>query len=38
MAKRISYIPATKPFLVKNVGIYCRVSSNKKEQLNSLAT
>ena len=37
MAKRIIYIPPTKPLEIQKVGIYCRVSSNKRSQLESLA-
>lgn len=37
MAKRIIYIPPTKPLEIQMVGIYCRVSSNKRSQLESLA-
>lgn len=36
MASRLWYIPASNDRLDKNVGIYCRVSSSSKEQLNSL--
>ena len=37
MTKRIIYIPPTKPLEIQKVGIYCRVSSNKRSQLESLA-
>lgn len=37
MAKRVLYIPPTKPLGIQRVGIYCRVSSNKRSQLESLA-
>lgn len=36
MDTKVWYIPAKCNALEKNVGIYCRVSSNDKEQLNSL--
>lgn len=36
MDTRVWYIPAKCNALEKNVGIYCRISSNDKEQLNSL--
>lgn len=36
MESRLWYIPARNDRLDKNVGIYCRVSSSSKEQLNSL--
>jgi site-specific DNA recombinase len=37
MDSKIWYIPARNDRLEKNVGIYCRVSTNEKEQLYSLA-
>lgn len=37
MDTRVWYIPARSNVIEKNVGIYCRVSSNDREQLNSLA-
>ena len=37
MDSKIWYIPARNDRLDKNVGIYCRVSTNEKEQLYSLA-
>ena len=37
MDSKIWYIPARNNRLDKNVGIYCRVSTNEKEQLYSLA-
>lgn len=37
MEKKVNYIPATLPLRQKKVGIYCRVSTNDMEQLNSLA-
>jgi predicted site-specific integrase-resolvase len=37
MDSKIWYIPARNDLLEKNVGIYCRVSTNEKEQLYSLA-
>lgn len=36
MDTKVWYIPAKSNALEKNVGIYCRISSNDKEQLNSL--
>lgn len=36
MEKRVNYIPAVRSFRQKKVGIYCRVSTNDMEQLNSL--
>lgn len=36
MEKKVNYIPATRPLRHKKVGIYCRVSTNDMEQLNSL--
>lgn len=36
MEKKVNYIPAIRSFRQKNVGIYCRVSTNDTEQLNSL--
>lgn len=36
MDTKVWYIPAKCNVLEKNVGIYCRISSNDKEQLNSL--
>ena len=36
MDKKINYIPAAPSFRQKKVGIYCRVSTNDTEQLNSL--
>lgn len=36
MDTKVWYIPAKCNALEKNVGIYCRISSNDKEQLNSL--
>jgi len=38
VVRRVTYIPATKPLEIQKVGIYCRVSSNKRSQLESLAT
>lgn len=38
MASKIYYIPATNDRLEKNVAIYCRVSTNEKEQLYSLSS
>ena len=38
MDPKVWYIPAKNDWLDKNVGIYCRVSTNEKEQLYSLAT
>lgn len=35
MEKKINYIPAIRSFRQKKVGIYCRVSTNDTEQLNS---
>ena len=37
MDSKIWYIPAKNDRLEKSVGIYCRVSTNEKEQLYSLA-
>ncbi len=37
MSPQMNYIPARKPLETKKVGIYCRVSSNKATQLESLA-
>ena len=37
MDQKIWYIPARNDRLEKKVGIYCRVSTNEKEQLYSLA-
>ena len=37
MESKIWYIPAKNDRLEKKVGIYCRVSTNEKEQLYSLA-
>lgn len=37
MDSKIWYIPAKNDRLEKKVGIYCRVSTNEKEQLYSLA-
>lgn len=34
--KKVNYIPAVRSFRQKKVGIYCRVSTNDMEQLNSL--
>ena len=34
--KRVHFIPAAPPKREKKVGVYCRVSSNSVEQLNSL--
>ena len=34
---KVHYIPAKPPKREKRVGIYCRVSSNSADQLNSLA-
>ena len=36
MEKRVDYIPAIRKYRQKKVGIYCRVSTNDTEQLNSL--
>ena len=36
MEKKVNYIPAARPLQHKKVGIYCRVSTNDMEQLNSL--
>lgn len=36
MEKRVNYIPAVRTKIEKKVGIYCRVSTNDMEQLNSL--
>lgn len=36
MEKKINYIPVIRSFRQKKVGIYCRVSTNDTEQLNSL--
>lgn len=36
MEKKINYIPAVRTLRQKKVGIYCRVSTNDMEQLNSL--
>lgn len=36
MEKKVNYIPAVRSFRQKKVGIYCRVSTNDMEQLNSL--
>lgn len=36
MEKKVNYIPAVRSFRQKKVGIYCRVSTNDTEQLNSL--
>lgn len=36
MEKKVNYIPAVRSFRHKKVGIYCRVSTNDTEQLNSL--
>ena len=36
MEKKVNYIPAARPLQHKKVGIYCRVSTNDIEQLNSL--
>lgn len=36
MEKKVNYIPAVRSFRQKKVGIYCRVSINDTEQLNSL--
>ncbi len=38
MASKIYYIPATNDRLEKNAAIYCRVSTNEKEQLYSLSS
>lgn len=37
MDSKVWYIPARNDRLEKKVGIYCRVSTNEKEQLYSLA-
>ena len=37
MEKKVNYIPAVRSRIEKKVGIYCRVSTNEKEQLYSLA-
>lgn len=36
MEKKVNYIPAVRSLRQKKVGIYCRVSTNDTEQLNSL--
>ena len=36
MEKKVNYIPAVRTLRQKKVGIYCRVSTNDMEQLNSL--
>lgn len=36
MEKKVNYIPSIRSFRQKKVGIYCRVSTNDTEQLNSL--
>ena len=36
MEKKVNYIPAARPLRQKKVGIYCKVSTNDMEQLNSL--
>ena len=36
MEKKVNYIPAARPLRQKKVRIYCRVSTNDMEQLNSL--
>lgn len=36
MEKKVNYIPAARSLRQKKVGIYCRVSTNDMEQLNSL--
>lgn len=36
MEKKVNYIPAARPLRQKKVGIYCWVSTNDMEQLNSL--
>lgn len=36
MERKVNYIPAVRSFRQKKVGIYCRVSTNDTEQLNSL--
>ena len=38
MEKKVNYIPAVRSRIVKKVGIYCRVSTNDMQQLNSLTT
>lgn len=38
MEKRVNYMPAVRNKIEKKVGIYCRVSTNDMEQLNSLTT
>ncbi len=37
MESKVFFIPAKPDRIVKNVGIYCRVSSSEKDQLNSLS-
>jgi hypothetical protein len=37
MDSKIWYIPAKNDRLEKNVGIYCRVSTSERDQLNSLS-
>lgn len=36
MEKKVNYIPAVRSRIEKKVGIYCRVSTNDMQQLNSL--
>lgn len=36
MEKKVNYMPAVRSFRNRKVGIYCRVSTNDMEQLNSL--
>lgn len=36
MEKKVNYIPAVRSKIEKKVGIYCRVSTNDMQQLNSL--
>lgn len=38
MEKKVTMIPAKPNRIVKNAGIYCRVSTNKSDQLNSLTS
>ena len=38
MEKKVNYIPAVRSRIEKKVGIYCRVSTNDMQQLNSLTT
>lgn len=36
MEKKVTMLPARSNRIVKSVGIYCRFSTNKSDQLNSL--